>query len=428
MATDVKLPELGENIGGGDVLHVLVAAGDGVAVDQPVIELETDKATIDVPSPAQGIVREVKLKAGDKVKVGQVLLVVDESAAAGAPPPAPSQTVRSTETSVPRDNGGGSAPAPGPASHIDGHMPPADKPQPRGDVVPAAPSARRLARELGVDIGNVPGSGPGGRISMDDVTVYARRLLAAPAEQPRVPLLPDFTAWGAVERKPMSAVRRTTARQVSQAWTTIPHVTQHDRADITNVEALRKRLAKSEGTGRGNLTVTAFALKAVASALKAFPQLNASVDMAAEEIIYKRYVNVGIAVDTDRGLFVPVIRNVEAKSIVQMAQELTQLAEKARSRKLTLDDMRGGSFTITNLGGIGGAYFSPIINWPEVAILGLSRASMQPVYVDGRLEPRLMLPLSLSYDHRAIDGADAVRFLRRVVEGLEQPPSVDLLD
>jgi pyruvate dehydrogenase E2 component (dihydrolipoamide acetyltransferase) len=418
--THLKLPELGENIEGGDVLRVLVAVGDRVKADQPVFELETDKATIEVPASIQGIVREVTIKAGDKVKVGQVILVVDETPAAGAFG-APSRALLSRESPDGRDVSAGPAAAPGPDSRIEGGTAPADRPQRGGAGVPAAPSARRLARELGVDIGDVRGSGPGGRISMDDVAAHAGRLLAAQTGRSRVAALPDFSAWGDIERQPMTPVRRATARQVSQAWTTIPHVTQHDRADITNADALRRRLAHEAGEKGVTLTVTAFALKAVASALTAFPQLNASVDMAAEEIICKKYLNIGIAVDTDRGLLVPVIRDVGSKSIVQLAQELTQVAEGARARRLTLDQMQGGSFTITNLGSLGGTQFSPIINWPEVAILGLSRASMEPVHVAGRFEPRLMLPLSLSYDHRAVDGADAVRFLRRVVEGLEAP-------
>lgn len=281
-----------------------------------------------------------------------------------------------------------------------------------------------MARELGVDIAQVPGNGPGGRISFEDLKVYIRDLntgRAAPsrAGRPSVPL-PDFTRWGTVEREAMRAVRRATATRMAQAWTTVPHVTQHDKADITKLEQFRKEYArKAEGRGV-KPTVTAFALKVAASALKMFPQFAASLDTEREEIIYKRYWHIGVAVDTDRGLLVPVIRDVDRKNIVELSLELAAAAEKARNRKLAPEEMEGGVFTITNLGGIGGTAFSPIVNWPEVAILGMSRSNFEPVYIDGLFQPRLMLPLSLSYDHRLIDGADAARFLRWVAEALEQ--------
>ena len=291
--------------------------------------------------------------------------------------------------------------------------------------IPAAPSARRLARELGLNIQDVHGSGPGGRISMDDVTAHARRLLSgAGAARPpaAAEALPDFSKWGGVERKPMSGVRRTTAHRLTQAWNTVPHVFQHDRADITGVEALRKRLSKkAEAEGRAPITITAFLMKTLAAALKKYPQMSSSVDLASDEIIYKQYVHIGVAVDTDRGLLVPVIRDVDQKDIFQIADELAQAADKARSRKLSLDDMQGGSMTISNLGSLGGGAFTPIVNWPEVAILGVARARMEPVYADGEFVPRFLMPLTLSYDHRVIDGADGVRILRWIVEAIEQP-------
>jgi pyruvate dehydrogenase E2 component (dihydrolipoamide acetyltransferase) len=281
-----------------------------------------------------------------------------------------------------------------------------------------------MARELGVDVNKVPGSGPGGRISVDDVKAYAKQLVAGAGRSrgaaASVPL-PDFSRWGEIERQPMRAVRRKTAEHLGAAWATIPHVTQCDLADITALDDLRKKYAKEvEGAG-GNLTVTAIAVKVVAAALRRYPQFNASLDVDAGEIVFKKYVNIGIAVDTDRGLLVPVIRNADQKNIVQLAVEISQLSEKARNRKIALDEMQGGCFSISNLGGIGGTYFTPIVNAPEVAILGISRASMQPKFDNGSFQPRLMLPLSLSYDHRAIDGADGIRFLRWVVEALEQP-------
>jgi pyruvate dehydrogenase E2 component (dihydrolipoamide acetyltransferase) len=293
-------------------------------------------------------------------------------------------------------------------------------------MVPAAPSVRRLAREIGVNINQVPGSGPGGRISIEDIKSYARHLHTGadgmrPVQTLGATVLPDFTRWGAVRREVMSNVRRKTAEHMTQSWLTIPHVTQFDKADITELEQLRQRFGKkAEATG-GKLTITAVVLKVIASALKVFPQFNASVDMAAHEVVYKQYYHIGVAVDTDRGLLVPVLRDVDQKNILALCVELTQLAERARSRKTTLEEMQGGTFTVTNLGGIGGSNFAPIINAPEVAILGLARSSTEPVYNNGQFVPRLMLPLSLSYDHRLIDGADGARFLRWVAEALQQP-------
>ena len=466
--TEFRLPELGENIAAGDVLRVLVSPGDTIKRDQPVLELETDKATIEVPSSVDGRVASVKVKPGDKVKVGQVILTVDESAAGSEPPaaqapaaaaaPAPAEPDAPAAAPADDDEEPDEAPAPVPAARrgevVDisrgARQAPEAAPVPAADgrpAAPAAPSVRRLARELGVDIHDVVGSGIGGRISMDDVKAHAKRLITEGGTGlVRQEPLPDFSKWGEVERKPMSNIRRRTAEHLSYAWATVPHVTQHDRADITGLEQLRKRMAKKAEAAGGSLTLTVIALKVVASALKVFPQFNTAVDMARNEIVYKKYEHVGVAVDTDRGLLVPVIRDVESKNIIQLSVELAQLADKARSRKLSIEEMEGGSFTITNLGGIGGTAFSPIVNTPEVAILGISRGSIQPVWTrrrpassadargasergwgpasledDGAFVPRLMLPLSLSYDHRVIDGADAIRFLRWIAEALEQP-------
>src|SRR5262249_18081583 len=304
---------------------------------------------------------------------------------------------------------------------------PAAEAAPSGEMppAPAAPSVRRMARELGVDINQVPGTGPNGRISVEDVKAYAKRLVTTggrAAGAAAVPL-PDFSRWGEIERQPMRAGRRKAAEHLSAAWQTVPHVTQCDLVDITDLEETRKKYAKQVEAAGGNLTVTAIALKVAAAALRVFPQFNASIDMAADEIVLKKYVNIGVAVDTDRGLLVPVIRNADRKNIVQLAVELTQLSEKARTRKIALEEMQGGCFSISNLGGIGGTYFTPIVNAPEVAILGISRARMEPLYQKdtGQFVPRLMLPLSLSYDHRVIDGADGIRFLRWVAQALEDP-------
>lgn len=435
---EFKLPELGENVTFGDVLRVLVSPGDRLTPDRPIVELETDKATIEVPSGLSGVVKEITVKSGDRVKVGQTIMIVEEEAGRVAGPlAAPRPTAKaSPETAtlagsapdtpavrrgevVDIGRGGRLGAVRGPA----GAPAAAEAGAPAIEAVPAAPSVRRLARELGVDIHEVPGSGPGGRISAEDVKAYTRRLVSrgAPGAGVGHRALPDFTRWGEVERVPMRGVRRKTAEHVSHAWATIPHVTQHDCADITQLDEFRKRYAAQVEAAGGRLTLTAIVLKLVASTLKAFPQFSASVDMAAEEIVYKKYFHIGVAVDTQWGLLVPVVRDVDRKSLAQLSIELAQLAERARQRKLALDEMEGGSFTVTNLGGLGGTAFSPIVNWPEVAILGLARASIQPVFKDGAFHPRLLLPLSLSYDHRLIDGADAVRFLRRLVETIEQP-------
>ena len=437
--SDFTLPELGENVSSGDVLRILVKPGDTITKDQPVLELETDKATIEVPSSVAGQVKDIKVKVGDKVGVGQVILTT--VAAANADPasaPAAEPEKATAPAAPPKAEKPARAPAPKPAAApiaagkvvaITRGSRPAEPVAPELPVAPAAPSVRRMARELGVDINQVAGAGADGRISIEDVTAHTKRLVAS-ATAPRAEggaiaatPLPDFSRWGEIERQPMRAVRRKTAEHLSAAWATIPHVTQHDLADITVLDELRQRYAKPVEAAGGSLTVTAIAVKVVATALRAFPRFNASIDFAADEIIQKKYVNIGIAVDTDRGLLVPVIRDADAKNITQIAVELAELSEKARTRKISLDEMQGGCFSISNLGGLGGSLFTPIVNAPEVAILGISRARMEAVYDkdSGQFVPRLMLPLSLSYDHRVIDGADGVRFLRWIVGAFEQP-------
>ncbi|MGB7602011.1 MAG: dihydrolipoyllysine-residue acetyltransferase [Candidatus Sulfotelmatobacter sp.] len=446
-ASEFRLQELGENISQGDLVRLMIAPGAKVSEGQPVMELETDKAVVEVPSSVSGVVKEVKVKEGEKIKVGQLIFTLE-----GAP--------ASATTAV--------RPARGPVEHVSGQhgarlafqaairaegkteeqaLPP-DQPPPRpaafsmplqlGKVagtenrepVPAAPHTRRLARELGIDIYEVKGTGPGGRISEDDVKAHAKAALAAlstAAQAPPraghfvAPKLPDFAKWGKIERVSMRGVRRKTAEHLAESWNTIPHVTQHDRADITELEQLRARFAPKAEQAGGKMTVTAIALKVCAAALKVFPQFNATIDMEKEEIIYKQYISIGVAADTDRGLLVPVIRDVDKKNIVELAVELSHLSQKARDKKITVADMEGGTFTITNLGGIGGTAFTPIVNHPEVAILGLSRSRMEPEWIGGKFEPRLILPLSLSYDHRLIDGADAARFVRWIAEAFEQP-------
>jgi pyruvate dehydrogenase E2 component (dihydrolipoamide acetyltransferase) len=436
-----EIPNLGENVKGGDVLRVLVKVGDTVDQDQPLVELETDKATIEVPSPVAGKVASIGVKAGDKVSVGQAVMTFEGAAGqASAPAAPPAATPLGTVSDFPPARAAESRGRSGPAEVVDISRGARQQPAVAAAVAaevpgrdargpaPAAPSVRRLARELGVDIHEVPGSGPGGRISASDVTQHAKRIItsrgasgaSAAVAVPEV-VLPDFSKWGPIERQPLRAIRRKAAEQLSTAWRLVPHVTQGEKADITDLEAMRGRFAKLAESAGGKLTVTAVTLKIVAAALKKFPQFNASVDLATESVIYKQYVHVGVAVDTDRGLLVPVVRDVDKKGILQLAADLQQLAEKARSGKLSLDEMQGGCFTISNLGGIGGTHFSPIVNYPEVSILGMSRARMEPVWKDGQFVPRLLLPLSLSYDHRLIDGADGIRFLRFIVDALEQP-------
>ncbi len=443
-ATDFRLPELGENIDQGDLVRLMISPGSKVSEGQPVMELETDKAVVEVPSSVTGTVKEIKVKEGEKVKVGQVIFTLEGGAsspekAKHAPVEHISEQheARLSLQAAIRAEGKTAAQVflpdqPPPLAPTAFAMP-----EQLGKVAgtehrapaPAAPHVRRLAREIGVDIYEVKGTGPGGRIREDDVKAFAKSLLtsaaaaagAAQGRQFAQPELPDFTKFGKVERVSMRGVRRKTAQHLWEAWTTIPHVTQQDKADITELEQLRARFAPKAQEAGGKMTVTAIALKVCASALKVFPQFNASIDMSKEEIIYKQYINIGVAVDTDRGLLVPVLHEVDKKNIVELAAELTQLSKKARDKKLLPSEMEGGTFTITNLGGVGGTGFSPIVNFPEVAILGLSRSSMEPVWMNGKFEPRQVLPLSLSYDHRLIDGADAARFLRWIAEAFEQP-------
>lgn len=434
MVTEFRLPELGENIHSGNVVRVLVKIGDTIEKDQGVLELETDKATIEVPAPAGGVVKEILVKEGGKANVGEVILVLDSGAADSPVAPAVERKAEAApakpqERPVPAPVTTPMAAAPVaevvPAAAL--YPVPAPAPAETHHPAPAAPSVRRFAREIGIEINQVPGTGPAGRISIQDVKTFAKSLhqeLAMRAS-PGVVLpggaLPDFAKWGPVERQPMNNIRLKTAQHLSLAWNTIPQVTQFDKADVTELEEHRKNFSAKVETAGGKLTMTAILLKVAASALRVFPQFNASVDMARNEIVYKKYFHIGVAVDTERGLLVPVIRDVDKKNILQLSIELNLMAEKARNRKLSLEEMQGGAFTITNLGGIGGTAFSPIVNHPEVAILGVSRSSTEPVYVNGQFEPRTMLPLSLSYDHRLIDGADGARFLRWVAKALQDP-------
>jgi len=447
MTTEIRIPALGENIESAEVLAVLVRAGEWVEKDQPIIELETDKATAEVPAESSGVVLEVLLKAGQTVQVGDAILRIESTAEKPSAGPAGLGAAASTSTfavSTP------TAAAPAPESTPASTPAPADAaarplrlvdepaavpdepgmPPEVGEPAPAAPSVRRLARELGIDINRVPGQGPQGRVSEEDVKTFARRLLAGGGARPAplsvvetagTPELPDFSPWGDVEREPASRIRRVTAEAMSLSWSVIPHVTQFDRADVTELEAWRKRTAsRVEGAG-GKLTLTAIAVKVLASALKVHPKFNASYDARTEEIVYKKYVNVGVAVDTDHGLLVPVIHGADARNIMSIAAELGDLAERARSRKIQAEELQGANINLSNLGGLGTTYFSPLVAWPHLAVLGLGRATVEAVHRDGAFQPRLILPLSVSYDHRVIDGADAARFLRWMAEAFEEP-------
>lgn len=420
---DFKIPNMGDNVSSGSVTSILVKVGDSIEVDQGLVELETDKAVIEVPSDVKGMVKEIVIKEGDTVIVGQKIMTVEAVNIL----PMKEIPVTASETKQPEPE---KMPVPQPAQI-------AQVPQTKkisvasiSKIIPASPSIRRFAREIGINIQEVPGTGPGGRISVEDIKVYSKSLhqqgvVGIPGKTAIAAIpLPDFSKYGAIEAEPLNKLRQTSARNLTYAWTSIPHVTQMDKADITDLERLRKANSKKAETAGGKLTMTAILVKVIEAALQKFPEFNASIDMANSQIIYKKYFNIGIAVDTDRGLLVPVIKNVEMKNIIQLAVELTEIAQKSRDKKLTMDEMQGGNFTISNLGGIGGTGFTPIVNSPDVAILGVSHAEMQPVYIDGDFKPRLMMPLSLSYDHRVIDGAAAARFLRWVCEVLEEPFNV----
>ncbi|MGV3523814.1 MAG: dihydrolipoyllysine-residue acetyltransferase [Candidatus Sericytochromatia bacterium] len=439
-STEVRVPKLGDNVDSAEITRVLVAVGDTIEAGQGLIELESDKASVEVPSPATGTVQELRVAEGDTISVDQVILVLSgggASAAKTASKPAAKTEAKTEKAPVRSDQ-----PAPGsaqlerpqgftePYEHQERAQEALPSPERVGDPAPAAPSVRRFARELGVDVHAVPGTGPGGRISKDDVKAYVKTRLQQPAASPAaaagspavaVPPMPDFSRFGEIKTEKISNVRRATARQMSLSWSQIPHVTQFDSADITGVDAFRKSHGKAAEKAGGKLTVTAILLKICALALKRFPQFNASIDLANEQIVYKQYTHIGVAVDTPRGLVVPVLRDVNRKGLIELAVELGSVGQKARDRKLGPDDMQGAGFTISNLGGLGTTYFTPIVNWPEVAILGVGRASQQPVWQDNAFVPRLIMPLSISYDHRLIDGADAARFLRFIAEALENP-------
>ncbi|MFC1580825.1 dihydrolipoamide acetyltransferase family protein [Thermodesulfobacteriota bacterium] len=418
MSRAFELPDLGEGIHEGEVLAVMVAVGDEVKEGDPILEVETDKAAVEIPSPYTGKVAEVLVQPGDTVKVGQVLITFMGEGAAEAP-----VLKKSEEREAPRE--------------AEKQAPVAER---KGGPVPASPATRRLARELGVDLKQVPSTGPGGLVTAEDVRGFKERgaevQTIAPSPEP-VPVerkpatadtyqFPDFSKWGPVERVPVRSIRKATARQMDISWSRIPHVHNLDDIDMTKLEAFRRRHKADVEAKGGKLTITVFALKAVATALKAYPNFNATYDTNADEIVIKHYFHIGVAVNTDDGLIVPVLRDVDRKSITELALEMTELAQKTRARKTSLEEMQGGTFTITNVGPMGGGYFAPIINFPQVSILGMGAASMKPVVREKEgggheIVPRLMMPIVLCIDHRVLDGADSLKFIKVVKDALEDP-------
>ena len=430
MPVEFKLPDLGEGIHEGEIIEVLVQAGDAVEDGQTVLIIETDKASAEVPSPVTGTVTEIRVKAGQTVSVGEVLIVFSK------------QGEKDEKLGVPtRTYEGEKAPLEKKEQALTAETAEAEKPAPiSGGPVAAAPSTRRLARELGIDIGEVKPSGPGGRVTPEDVRAFAqgtrppeaqKEPLPGPAriekdiekEAPRAPKVS-----GREERVPLRSVRRATAKHVAAAWAQIPHVTHMDAADLTALDAFRRKHKEQVEARGGDPSIMVFAMKATAAALKKFPFFNSSLDMESGEIIIKHYRNIGFATDTDRGLLVPVIRDVDCKSIFDLAIEFRQVAEKTRQGKATAEDLSGGTFTITNVGPFGGTGITPIINYPEVAILGMARAKLQPVVIGDEtnyeIVPRLMLPLGITFDHRILDGAEAAKFLNMIKSAMEEPETL----
>ncbi len=452
MIKEIKLPEIADNVTSAVVLDILVSEGDKVSADDILAEMESDKASFELPSDFDGVVKEVKVSVGNEVKVGQVMFIIDTSDEGGdeekeeksekkadkdkADKPSDEKKEEPEKEEKEEKDKSDSE-----EEEKEEEKEKEEKSESRSEVqesrsvemtsdkpashVPASPAVRRLAREIGVDITQVKGTGLNDRVTEADVKAFAKeQLQSRPSGAAMVAddyQLPDFSKQGNIRREKMDTIRKITARAMAGSWQSIPHVFQFDKADVTELEKFRKDYSKYVEKQGAKLTVTAILLKLTAEALRKFPKFNASVDMKNEEIIYKEYVNIGVAVDTDRGLLVPVIRDADKKSITELSIELNEMAEKARNKKIKPDELQGANFTISNLGGIGGTNFTPIVNRPAVAILGVSRSQMEPVFIDGEFKPRMMLPLSLSYDHRLIDGADGARFLRWLCEAMQNP-------
>ena len=413
---DVKLPKLGEGADSGVVVNVFVKEGDTVAKDQAILELENEKAVASIPSTAGGVVAKVHVKAGDRVGVGQKLITLNDNGQASAAP---------TAASAPRPAAKKTAAPIAPVEEEDEEEQTEEEQSPNV-VMAASPAVRKMARELGINLSKVRGSQPGGRIVTADLRNYISRLVAAAARASGgtasakpAPVQIDFSQWGPILKKPVTQLRKVIARRMAESWNSVPRVTQFDDIDFTRVGELRKKFAPAYEAKGVKLTLTPFVLKAVAETLKKHPIFNSSLDEVANEIVIKEYIHLGIAVDTDQGLMVPVIRDVDKKSMLDLAKELESLAAKARDRKITADEMKGGTFTISNQGAIGGAHFTPIVNLPEVAILGLGRGALKPVVREGKIEARMMTPIALSYDHRVVDGGSAARFTVDLAKAFE---------
>jgi pyruvate dehydrogenase E2 component (dihydrolipoamide acetyltransferase) len=443
---DVRLPRLGEGADTGVIATMFVKEGDTVKKDQAILELESEKAVATIPSPFDGTVLKLFVKEGDEVKVGSMLLTLTEGAVS-APAPRAAVIDASVGDESPEEGGPGIAIPPDETEYIPAPVPAlafavnaAEFPlvHPAGAPPPASPSIRKMARELSIDLYRVPGSERGGRIVMADLRAYVQKVQktalapravtaaapavahASPAPQAKPAAAPvDFSKWGSVEKKKMSLLRKAISAKMTESWTTVPHITQFDEIDATGILALRSKYAAKYEKKGAHLTLTSFALKAAVATLKKHPVFNASIDLAAGEIIYKSYYNIGIAVDTEQGLIVPVLRDVDKKSLLEVSAEMHTLAERTRQRKVALEEMQGGTFTISNQGGIGSAHFTPIVNTPEVAILGIGRGSVKPVVRKGKVVQRTMVPIVLSYDHRIIDGANAARFMVDLVAAFE---------
>jgi len=451
MIKEIRLPEISEDIDTAEVVNVLVSEGDTVEKEQGIVEMETQKAIFEVPSPEAGKIDEILVKKDDTVKVGEVIAKIEISESGGENEPAEEKKEARQEEEkkeAAREESVSEEPEqeekPEKEKQEQEEVPEKkeepeekeeketksreEKTEPAGkkkeetpekkELVPAAPSVRRFAREIGVDIADVSGSGPHDRISIEDVKAYAKKTRSKETSEVT---LPDFSRWGETTQEKMSRVRQITADHTAASWNSIPTVTQFDKADISNLGQFRKKHAASVEKAGGKLTLTAILVKVAAQALKLFPRFNASLDMEKKQIIFKSYINIGVAVDTDRGLLVPVIKHADQKTLTRISVELTDLADRTRNKKIKPDELQGGNFTISNLGGIGGSYFTPIVYAPQVAILGAGQAEQEPVYRDSGWEPRLKMPLALSYDHRIIDGADGIRFLNIISESLENP-------
>ncbi|HSH94295.1 MAG TPA: 2-oxo acid dehydrogenase subunit E2 [Roseimicrobium sp.] len=419
---DLKLPKLGEGADSGTVVNILVKEGDVITEGQTLLELESEKAVTPVPASAAGTIAKLRIKEGDKISTGAILLTL----AGGSSSAAPASAAAAPAAAKPAKKAASARVAAEPVEEAEEEV---EEALPDNVEVAASPSIRKMAYDIGLDLRKIRGSAEGGRIVLEDVRAYIKRLerlaaqpkaAAGSTSAPAKPVAEqvDFSQWGEISKKPMSSLRKIISRRMVENWSTIPHVTQFEEVDVTALMELRKKLAPAYEAKGARLTLTPLIIKALVAALKKHPIFNASIDEVAEEIVYKEYYHIGIAVDTDAGLMVPVIKNADKKSILDISKELEELAKKTRDRKLLPDDMKGGTFTISNQGAIGGAHFTPIVNKPELAILGLGRGQLKPAVVGGKIEARTLLPVTISYDHRAIDGGVAARFTVDLIAAL----------